>query len=163
MDGIVIKGCEVFRQGVFVSADVEILDGVVTRVEPGIVPGEGVSVCNFDNCLVVPGLVDVQDVYKRQGPVYEQLPPHALLARRGQLRDGDEQGPRPVRAGEAFERRRHHLPSAEGVEVYHVRARAAQHGHRPLHRVRYIAELEVEEYACLLYTSLARRSPPRGG
>ena len=26
MDGIVIKGCEVFRQGVFVSADVEILD-----------------------------------------------------------------------------------------------------------------------------------------
>ena len=33
------------------------------------------------------------------------------------------------------------------MEVYHVRARAAQHGHRPLHRVRYIAELEVEEYA----------------
>lgn len=72
MDGIVIKGCEVFRQGVFVSADVEILDGVVTRVEPGIVPGEGVSVCNFDNCLVVPGLVDVHVHLRDPGFSYKE-------------------------------------------------------------------------------------------
>lgn len=72
MDGIVIKGCEVFRQGVFVSADVEILDGVVTRVEPGIVPGEGVSVCNFDNCLVVPGLVDVHVHLREPGFSYKE-------------------------------------------------------------------------------------------
>ena len=72
MGGIVIKGCEVFRQGVFVSADVEILDGVVTRVEPGIVPGEGVSVCNFDNCLVVPGLVDVHVHLREPGFSYKE-------------------------------------------------------------------------------------------
>ena len=72
MDGIVIKGCEVFRQRVFVSADVEILDGVVTRVEPGIVPGEGVSVCNFDNCLVVPGLVDVHVHLREPGFSYKE-------------------------------------------------------------------------------------------
>ena len=72
MDGIVIKGCEVFRQGVFASADVEILDGVVTRVEPGIVPGEGVSVCNFDNCLVVPGLVDVHVHLREPGFSYKE-------------------------------------------------------------------------------------------
>ena len=72
MDGIVIKGCEVFRQGVFASADVEILDGVVTRVEPGIVPGEGVSVCNFDNCLVVPGLVDVHVHLRDPGFSYKE-------------------------------------------------------------------------------------------
>jgi dihydroorotase len=72
VDGIVIKGCEVFRQGVFVSADVEILDGVVTRVEPGIVPGEGVSVCNFDNCLVVPGLVDVHVHLREPGFSYKE-------------------------------------------------------------------------------------------
>lgn len=72
MGGIVIKGCEVFRQGVFVSADVEILDGIVTRIQPGIVPGEGVSVCNFDNCLVVPGLVDVHVHLREPGFSYKE-------------------------------------------------------------------------------------------
>ena len=72
MGGIVIKGCEVFRQGGFVSADVEILDGIVTRIQPGIVPGEGVSVCNFDNCLVVPGLVDVHVHLREPGFSYKE-------------------------------------------------------------------------------------------
>lgn len=72
MGGIVIKGCEVFRQWVFVSADVEILDGIVTRIQPGIVPGEGVSVCNFDNCLVVPGLVDVHVHLREPGFSYKE-------------------------------------------------------------------------------------------
>ena len=72
MGGIVIKGCEVFRQGVFVSADVEILDGIVTRIQPGIVPGEGVSVCNFDNCLAVPGLVDVHVHLREPGFSYKE-------------------------------------------------------------------------------------------
>ena len=72
MGGIVIKGCEVFRQGVFVSADVEVLDGIVTRIQPGIVPGEGVSVYNFDNCLVVPGLVDVHVHLREPGFSYKE-------------------------------------------------------------------------------------------
>ncbi len=72
MGGIVIKGCEVFRQGGFVSADVEVLDGIVTRIQPGIVPGEGVSVYNFDNCLVVPGLVDVHVHLREPGFSYKE-------------------------------------------------------------------------------------------
>mgnify|MGYP000125754915 CR=1 FL=1 len=72
MGGIVIKVCEVFRQGVFVSADVEVLDGIVTRIQPGIVPGEGVSVYNFDNCLVVPGLVDVHVHLREPGFSYKE-------------------------------------------------------------------------------------------
>ena len=38
MDKFVIKGCEVFLEGRFVSADLEVSGGVVSRVEPGIVP-----------------------------------------------------------------------------------------------------------------------------
>lgn len=72
MGGIVIKGCEVFRQGGFVSADVEVLDGIVTRIQPGIVPGESVSVYNFDNCLVVPGLVDVHVHLREPGFSYKE-------------------------------------------------------------------------------------------
>ena len=72
MGGIVIKVCEVFRQGVYVSADVEVLDGIVTRIQPGIVPGEGVSVYNFDNCLVVPGLVDVHVHLREPGFSYKE-------------------------------------------------------------------------------------------
>lgn len=72
MGGIVIKGCEVFRQGGFVSADVEVLDGIVTRIQPGIVPGEGVSVYYFDNCLVVPGLVDVHVHLREPGFSYKE-------------------------------------------------------------------------------------------
>ena len=72
MGGIVIKGCEIFRQGAFVSSDVEVLDGVISRIRPGIVPGEGVSVYNFNNCLLIPGLVDVHVHLREPGFSYKE-------------------------------------------------------------------------------------------
>ncbi len=59
MDAFVIKGCDVFIDGCFVPSDVEVAGGIVSRVEPGIVPEKGVPVFNFNNCRIVPGLVDV--------------------------------------------------------------------------------------------------------
>ena len=72
MDSFVVKGCEVFAGGSFVSADVEVSDGVVSAVRPGIVPGEGVSVYNFNNCLLVPGLVDVHVHLREPGFSYKE-------------------------------------------------------------------------------------------
>ena len=72
MDSFVVKGCEVFLNGRFVSADVEVSDGVVSAVRPGIVPGEGVSVYNFNNCLLVPGLVDVHVHLREPGFSYKE-------------------------------------------------------------------------------------------
>ena len=59
MDNFVIKGCNVFIDGRFVSSDVEVSGGIVSRVESGIVPASGIPVFNFNSCVVVPGLVDV--------------------------------------------------------------------------------------------------------
>ena len=59
MDRFVIKGCDVFIDGRFVPSDAEVSGGIVSRIEPGIVPEKGVPVFNFNNCRIVPGLVDV--------------------------------------------------------------------------------------------------------
>ena len=72
MDRFIVKGCEVFLNGRFVSADVEVSGGIVSAVRPGIVPGEGVSVYNFNNCLLVPGLVDVHVHLREPGFSYKE-------------------------------------------------------------------------------------------
>ena len=59
MDGFVIKGCNVFVDGRFVPSDVEVSGGIVSKLGPDISPAEGIPVFNFNNCFVVPGLVDV--------------------------------------------------------------------------------------------------------
>lgn len=58
MDDMLIKGCNVFIDGHFVPSDVEVQGGIVSRVEPAVVPNSGVPVFNYSG-IVVPGLVDV--------------------------------------------------------------------------------------------------------
>ena len=72
VDSFVVKGCEVFLKGGFVFADVEVSGGIVSAVRPGIVPGKGVSVYNFNNCLLVPGLVDVHVHLREPGFSYKE-------------------------------------------------------------------------------------------
>ena len=72
MERFVIKGCEVFTDGRFVPSDVEVDGGIVSRVEPGIVPAQGIPVFNFDNCRVVPGLVDVHVHLREPGFSYKE-------------------------------------------------------------------------------------------
>ena len=72
VDSFVVKGCEVFLKGGFVLADVEVSGGIVSAVRPGIVPGKGVSVYNFNNCLLVPGLVDVHVHLREPGFSYKE-------------------------------------------------------------------------------------------
>ena len=72
MERFVIKGCEVFTDGRFVPFDVEVDGGIVSRVEPGIVPAQGIPVFNFDNCCIVPGLVDVHVHLREPGFSYKE-------------------------------------------------------------------------------------------
>lgn len=72
MDKFVIKGCDVFIDGRFVSSDVEVSGGIVSRVEPGIVPENGAPVFNFNNCRIVPGLVDVHVHLREPGFSYKE-------------------------------------------------------------------------------------------
>ena len=58
MDDMLIKGCNVFIDGHFVPSDVEVQGGIVSRVEPAVVPNSGVPVFNYSG-IVVPGLVVV--------------------------------------------------------------------------------------------------------
>ena len=77
----------------------------------------------------------------------QQLALHALLARGGELRHGYEQGPSAVLARESLDRGAHHLDGAGGVDIAHVDVEPRQHGHRLLHGVGNVVELEVEENA----------------
>lgn len=72
MERFVIKGCEVFTDGRFVPSDVEVDGGIISRVEPGIVPAQGIPVFNFDNCRIVPGLVDVHVHLREPGFSYKE-------------------------------------------------------------------------------------------
>ena len=72
MERFVIKGSEVFTDGRFVPFDVEVDGGIVSRVEPGIVPAQGIPVFNFDNCRIVPGLVDVHVHLREPGFSYKE-------------------------------------------------------------------------------------------
>ena len=72
MDAFVIKSCDVFADGRFVPSDVEVSGGIVSRIEPGIVPDKGVPVFNFNNCVVVPGLVDVHVHLREPGFSYKE-------------------------------------------------------------------------------------------
>ena len=72
MERFVIKGCEVFTDGRFVPSDVEVDGGIVSRVEPGIVPAQGIPVFSFDNCRIVPGLVDVHVHLREPGFSYKE-------------------------------------------------------------------------------------------
>ena len=72
MGAFVIRGCEVYLGGAFVPAELEVRGGVVTALGGGIVPGEGASVYNFKNCIVVPGLADVHVHLREPGFSYKE-------------------------------------------------------------------------------------------
>ena len=72
MGAFVIRGCEIYLGGAFVPAELEVRGGVVTALGGGIVPGEGASVYNFKNCIVVPGLADVHVHLREPGFSYKE-------------------------------------------------------------------------------------------
>lgn len=56
---MLIKGCRIFSDGRFVFSDVEVRGGSVFRIGPNLSAEQGVPVFEFQNCLLLPGLVDV--------------------------------------------------------------------------------------------------------
>lgn len=56
---MLIKGCRIFSDGHFVFSDVEVRGGSVFRIGPNLSVEQGVPVFEFQNCLLLPGLVDV--------------------------------------------------------------------------------------------------------
>ena len=97
---------------------------------------------------VEPGPAGVRGIVQHdllERAVDQQLLLHARLVRARQLRHGDEQGVRAVRARQPLERGLHHLDRAEGVEIDHIGAQIAQHAHRTADGVRNVAELQIEK------------------
>ena len=56
---MLIRGCRVFLDGVFVPMDVRIADGRIAQLLPPTEPVHGTPVFEFHNCLLLPGLTDV--------------------------------------------------------------------------------------------------------
>ncbi len=56
---MLIRGCRVFLDGVFVPMDVRVADGRIAQLLPPTEPVDGIPVFEFHNCLLLPGLTDV--------------------------------------------------------------------------------------------------------
>ena len=56
---MLIKGCRIFSDGRFVFSDMEVRGGSVFHIGPNLSAKQGVPVFDFQNCLLLPGLVDV--------------------------------------------------------------------------------------------------------
>ena len=81
---LIIKGCSVFAGGAFVDSDVELRGGSVFRLGRDLVPGDGVSVVEFNNCFLFPGLTDVHVHLREPGFSYkETIGSGTLAAARG--------------------------------------------------------------------------------
>ena len=70
---------------------------------------------------------------------------HALLACRGQLRNGNKKRSRSVCAGKTLQCGCHHRARACRVQVHHIHIKRREHRHRLFDRVRNVVELEVQE------------------
>ena len=56
---MLIRGCRVFHGGVFVPMDVRVADGKIAQLLPPVHDVQGIPVFEFQNCYLLPGLVDV--------------------------------------------------------------------------------------------------------
>ena len=56
---MLIRGCRVFLDGVFVPMDVRVADGKIAQLLPPTEPVNGIPVFEFHNCFLLPGLTDV--------------------------------------------------------------------------------------------------------
>jgi dihydroorotase len=64
---LVIRGGTVVDAGGRRRADVAVLGGVITAVEPDIEPGGGVQVLDASGCVIAPGLVDLHTHLREPG------------------------------------------------------------------------------------------------
>ena len=56
---MLIRGCRVFLDGMFVPMDVRVADGKIAQLLPPTEPVDGIPVFEFHNGLLLPGLTDV--------------------------------------------------------------------------------------------------------
>ena len=56
---MLIRGCRVFLDGIFVPMDVRIADGKIAQLLPPAADVQGIPVFEFHNCDLLPGLTDV--------------------------------------------------------------------------------------------------------
>ena len=56
---MLIRGCRVFLDGMFVPMDVHAADGKIAQLLPPAEPVQGIPVFEFHNCFLLPGLTDV--------------------------------------------------------------------------------------------------------
>ena len=56
---MLIRGCRVFLDGIFVPMDVHVADGKIAQLLPPAADVQGIPVFEFHNCDLLPGLTDV--------------------------------------------------------------------------------------------------------
>ena len=56
---MLIRGCRVFLDGIFVPMDVHVADGKIAQLLPPTADVQGIPVFEFHNCELLPGLTDV--------------------------------------------------------------------------------------------------------
>lgn len=70
----------VFYKNEFIRADIEVSDSSVSSVSPSFISPEGCSVLNFENCIIIPGLLDVHVHLREPGFSYKETIESGSLA-----------------------------------------------------------------------------------
>ena len=74
-----IKNAKVFSNGLFIDSDILVCDSIITRIAPDISEG-GCTVFDFNNCHILPGLVDVHVHLREPGFSYKETIKSGTLA-----------------------------------------------------------------------------------
>jgi dihydroorotase len=75
-----LSRAKVFSDGQFVRADVLISDGHIVSVSPSVISPTGCIALEFDNCIIVPGLLDVHVHLREPGFSYKETIETGTLA-----------------------------------------------------------------------------------
>ncbi|MCR4563743.1 MAG: dihydroorotase [Clostridiales bacterium] len=68
----ILSQADIFVDNKFVRADIFVSDGRIVSISPSFNPPSGVSVLNFNNCIIVPGLLDVHVHLREPGFSYKE-------------------------------------------------------------------------------------------
>ncbi len=76
----VLSQAVIFLKNEFVRADILVSDGRIVSISPNLISPKGCSVLNFENCIIIPGLLDVHVHLREPGFSYKETIETGTLA-----------------------------------------------------------------------------------
>ena len=76
----ILSQADIFIDNRFVKSDILVSDGRIVSISPSFISPTGCSVLNFNNCIIIPGLLDVHVHFREPGFSYKETIHSGTLA-----------------------------------------------------------------------------------